>query len=112
MADTSRLRHRQAWVCRIRLDRARRSCVFKGGHTRDRVGTVDGRQRLRIAARRLIDVGDAPSLRNLWLGCDPGSKIAGHMSFRDHVSNIMDNLIASGIWSAAIVLAVKFWPRI
>jgi len=34
------------------------------------------------------------------------------MSFRDHASNIMDNLIASGIWSAAIVLAVKFWPRI
>src|SRR5271170_509225 len=34
------------------------------------------------------------------------------MSFRDHANNIMDNLIASGIWSAAIVLAVKFWPRI
>jgi hypothetical protein len=34
------------------------------------------------------------------------------MSFREHASNVMDNLIASGIWSAAIVLAVKFWPWI
>ncbi len=34
------------------------------------------------------------------------------MSFRDHASNIMDNLIASGIYSAAILAALKFWPRI
>jgi hypothetical protein len=34
------------------------------------------------------------------------------MSLRDHASNILDNLIASGIWSAVIVLAVKFLPRI
>jgi hypothetical protein len=33
------------------------------------------------------------------------------MSFRDHASNIMDNLIATAIWTAC-VLAVKFWPRI
>jgi hypothetical protein len=33
------------------------------------------------------------------------------MSFRDHASSIMDNLIATGIWTAAI-LTVKFWPRI
>jgi hypothetical protein len=31
------------------------------------------------------------------------------MSFRDHVSNIMDNLIASGIYSAAILVVIKFW---
>jgi hypothetical protein len=30
------------------------------------------------------------------------------MSLRDHVSNIMDSLIASGL----ILLAVNFWPRI
>jgi hypothetical protein len=34
------------------------------------------------------------------------------MSFRDHASNIMGNLIASGIYSAAILIAIKFWPRI
>jgi hypothetical protein len=34
------------------------------------------------------------------------------MNLRDHASNIMDNLIASGIYSAAILVAVRFWPRI
>jgi len=34
------------------------------------------------------------------------------MSLRDHASNIMDNLIASGIYSAAILAVIKLWPRI
>ena len=34
------------------------------------------------------------------------------MSFREHASNIMDNLIASGIYSAAILAVLKLWPRI
>jgi hypothetical protein len=34
------------------------------------------------------------------------------VSLRDHASNILDNLIASGIYSAAILIVIKFWPRI
>ena len=34
------------------------------------------------------------------------------MSFREHASNIMDNLIASGIYSAAILAVLKLWPWI
>lgn len=45
-------------------------------------------------------------------GLSHGSIVkSGPVSLRDHVSNILDNLIASVIYSAAILAAVRFWPR-